>query len=63
MSNSYSQEDLKMLQSNFQKLIDYVKKYVKGNSFILDSEAVGFDKKTKEYQAISEHKPENKKKI
>ena len=36
---------------------EYVKKYIDGKSFILDSEAVGFDKKTKKYmpfQAISQ---------
>ena len=30
--------------------MDYIKKYVRGKSFILDSEAVGFDRKTKEYK-------------
>jgi DNA ligase-1 len=33
-------------------VVDYLNKYVKGNSFILDSEAVGYDKKTKEYQSF-----------
>ncbi len=30
----------------FPEVIDYVKKYVKGNDFIIDCEAVGFDPKT-----------------
>ncbi len=41
----------------FPEVVEYVKKYVKGNSFILDTEAVGFDKKTKQYkpfQSISQ---------
>lgn len=48
---------LENVTSQFPEVIDYIKKYVKGNSFILDSEAVGYDKKTKEYspfQAISQ---------
>ena len=38
-------------------MINYVKEYVKGDSFILDSEVVGYDKKTKKYtdfQAVSQ---------
>jgi len=48
---------LENVTNQFPEVIDYIKKYVKGNSFILDSEAVGFDKKTKEYkpfQSISQ---------
>ncbi len=41
---------LENVTKQFPEVIDYLKKYVKGKSFILDSEAVGFDKKTKEYQ-------------
>ena len=41
---------LENVTKQFPEVIDYVKKYVDGDSFILDSEAVGFDKKTKEYQ-------------
>ncbi len=41
---------LENVSKQFPEVADYVKKYVKGNSFILDSETVGFDKKTKEYQ-------------
>jgi DNA ligase-1 len=48
---------LENVTKQFPEVVDYVKKYVKGNSFILDSEAVGFHKETKEYtpfQAISQ---------
>lgn len=41
----------------FPEIVDYVETHVKGDSFILDAEAVGFDSKTKEYtdfQAISQ---------
>jgi len=38
----------------FPEVVGYIKKYVKGNSFILDSEAVGFDKKTKKYTNFQE---------
>ena len=41
---------LENVTKQFPEVIDYIKKYIKGNSFILDSEAVGFDNKTKEYQ-------------
>ncbi|MDD5133025.1 MAG: ATP-dependent DNA ligase [Candidatus Nanoarchaeia archaeon] len=36
----------------FPDVVEFVKKNVKGDSFILDSEAVGFDKKTKKYMAF-----------
>ena len=48
---------LENVTKQFPEVVEYVKKYVKGNSFILDTEAVGFNKKTKEYspfQAISQ---------
>lgn len=48
---------LENVTKQFPEVVGYLKKYVKGNSFILDSEAVGFDKKTKEYkpfQSISQ---------
>jgi DNA ligase-1 len=48
---------LENVTKQFPEIADYVKKYVKGDSFILDSEAVGFDRKTKEYkpfQSISQ---------
>lgn len=40
---------LENVTKQFPEVVEYIKKYVKGNSFILDSEAVGFDKKTKKY--------------
>lgn len=43
---------LENVTKQFPEVVDYIKKYVKGNSFILDSEAVGFDKKTKEYTSF-----------
>jgi DNA ligase-1 len=43
---------LENVTKQFPEVVVYVKKYVKGNSFILDSEAVGFHKKTKEYQTF-----------
>lgn len=41
---------LENVTKQFPEVIEFIKKYVKGKSFILDSEAVGFHKKTKEYQ-------------
>jgi DNA ligase-1 len=41
---------LEDVTKQFPEVVGYIKKYVSGNSFILDSEAVGYDKKTKEYQ-------------
>ncbi|MBU2104397.1 MAG: ATP-dependent DNA ligase [Nanoarchaeota archaeon] len=41
---------LENVTKQFPEVVEYVKKYVKGTSFILDSEAVGYDKKTKGYQ-------------
>lgn len=38
----------------FPEVVEYVKKYVEGKSFILDSEAVGYDRKTKEYKPFQE---------
>jgi len=43
--------------SQFPDVVDHVKQHVKAKSFIIDSEAVGYDKKTKEYtpfQAVSQ---------
>tara|TARA_Y100000310_G_scaffold322704_1_gene382046 strand:+ start:5499 stop:7202 length:1704 start_codon:yes stop_codon:yes gene_type:complete len=48
---------LENVTKQFPEVVDYIKKHVKGKSFILDSEAVGYDKKTKEYkpfQSISQ---------
>ncbi|MCX6746971.1 MAG: ATP-dependent DNA ligase [Candidatus Pacearchaeota archaeon] len=41
---------LENVTKQFPEVIEYIKKYAKGDSFILDSEAVGFDNKTKEYK-------------
>jgi DNA ligase-1 len=43
---------LENVTKQFPEVVEYLNKYVKGNSFILDSEAVGYDKKTKEYQSF-----------
>ncbi len=41
---------LENVTKQFPDVVEHIKKYVKGKSFILDSEAVGYNKKTKEYQ-------------
>jgi DNA ligase 1 len=48
---------LENVTKQFPEVLDYIKKYIKGDSFILDSEAVGYNKKTKKYtsfQSISQ---------
>lgn len=48
---------LENVTKQFPDVVECIKKYVKGDSLILDSEAVGYDRKTKEYkpfQAISQ---------
>ncbi len=45
---------LENVTKQFPEVVDYILKYVKGSSFILDSEAIGFDKKTKEYKPFQE---------
>ena len=45
---------LENVTKQFPEVVDYIKKYVKGNSFILDSEAVGFDRTTKEYKPFQD---------
>ncbi len=48
---------LENVTKQFPEVINYIKEFVKGDSFILDSEAVGYDKKTKKYtdfQAVSQ---------
>lgn len=40
---------LENVTKQFPEVIGYVKKYVKGKSFIIDSEAVGYNRKTREY--------------
>ncbi|NQV08240.1 ATP-dependent DNA ligase, partial [Candidatus Woesearchaeota archaeon] len=49
--------NLENVTNQFPEIVEYVKKYVKGKSFILDSEAVGFSSKSGEYlpfQSISQ---------
>jgi len=45
---------LENVTKQFPEVVEYITKYVKGESFILDSEAVGFDRKTKEYKPFQE---------
>ncbi len=48
---------LENVTSQFPDIVDAIKAHVKGDSFILDSEAVGYDPKTKKYkpfEAISQ---------
>ncbi len=45
---------LENVTKQFPEVVEYIKKYVKGESFILDSEAVGFDSKTHEYKPFQE---------
>lgn len=45
---------LENVTKQFPEVIDYIKKYVGGKSFILDTEAVGFDKKTREYKPFQD---------
>ncbi len=48
---------LENVTKQFPEVENYVNEFIKGDSFILDSEAVGYDKKTKKYtdfQAISQ---------
>ena len=42
------------MTKQFPEVIEYVKKYVKGKTFILDSEAVGYNPKTKNYRPFQE---------
>jgi len=41
---------LENVTKQFPEAVEYIQKYVKGNSFIIDSEVVGYNKKTKKYQ-------------
>jgi DNA ligase 1 len=48
---------LENVTKQFPEVEEYINKFIKGKSFILDSEAVGYNKKTKKYtdfQAISQ---------
>jgi len=40
---------LENVTKQFPEVVEYILKYIKGKSFILDSEAVGYDKETKKY--------------
>ena len=43
---------LENVTKQFPEVVEYIKQFVKGNSVILDSEAVGYDKKTKKYTSF-----------
>jgi DNA ligase-1 len=43
---------LENVTKQFPEVVEYVRQFVKGNSLILDSEAVGYNKKTKEYTSF-----------
>lgn len=45
---------LENVTKQFPEVVEYVNKYVEGDSFILDAEAVGFNRKTKEYKPFQE---------
>ncbi|GAI49877.1 unnamed protein product, partial [marine sediment metagenome] len=45
---------LENVTKQFPEVVEYILRYIKGKSFILDSEAVGFDKKTKEYKPFQD---------
>ncbi len=48
---------LENVTRQFPEIVNFVKKYIKGKSFIIDSEAVGYDPKTKKllaFQAVSQ---------
>jgi len=45
---------LENVTTQFPEVAEYVKEFVKGKDFILDSEAIGFDKKTKEYKPFQD---------
>lgn len=44
--------NLENVTKQFPEVVEYIKQFVKGDSFILDSEAVGYDRKTKEYTSF-----------
>jgi len=43
---------LENVTKQFPEVVEYIKQFVKGDSLILDSEAVGYDKKTKKYTSF-----------
>lgn len=61
MINKDEKENIKVftrrldnVTKQFPEVKEYIKKYVKGDTFILDSEAVGFSIKTKKYRPFQE---------
>ena len=49
LSVAYGDDQIKL-----QKAKEYVKKYVNAKSFIIDAEAVGYNKKTKKYTSFQD---------
>ena len=45
---------LEDVTKQFPEVVKYVKEYVRGKSFIVDGETVGYDRKTKEYRPFQE---------
>ena len=45
---------LENVTNQFPEVQDYIKKYVSGKTFVIDSEAVGYNPKTKEYKPFQE---------
>jgi len=45
---------LENVTKQFPEIVEYVGKYVKGENFILDAEAVGYDNKTKKYMPFQQ---------
>jgi len=45
---------LENVTKQFPEVVEFIKDHVKGKSFILDSEAVGYDKKSEEYKPFQE---------
>ena len=50
---------LENVTERFPDVVESVKNYVKGDSFILDAEVVGYDKKNDEVSSFSENFPAN----
>jgi len=45
---------LENVTKQFPEVVEFIKDHVEGDSFILDSEAVGYDRKTKEYKPFQD---------
>jgi DNA ligase 1 len=45
---------LENVTKQFPEVVGYVEKYIEGKEFILDSEAIGFDSKTREYKPFQD---------